>query len=64
MRRRGGDDWKAWYMAIRDDLLARQSRQGGSWSDSVGTDYGTAMALIILQAPKNYLLMFRNDKNR
>jgi RNA polymerase sigma factor (sigma-70 family) len=60
MRQRGGNAWKAWYKAIRDDLLARQSRQGGSWSDTVGTDYGTAMALIILQAPKNYLLMFRD----
>jgi RNA polymerase sigma factor (sigma-70 family) len=60
MRQRGGNAWKAWYKTIRNDLLARQSRQGGSWSDTVGTDYGTAMALIILQAPKNYLLMFRD----
>ena len=64
MHRRGREAWNAWYKVIRDDLLARQSRQGGSWSDSVGTDYGTAMALIILQAPKNYLLMFRGEKNR
>jgi hypothetical protein len=60
MRQRKGDTWNAWYKAIRDDFLTRQSPQGGSWMDSVGPDYGTAMALIVLQAPKNYLLMFRD----
>jgi hypothetical protein len=50
----GGDSWLAWYLAIRDELLARQ-RSDGSWMDPVGPEYGTAMALIVLQTPNNYL---------
>jgi len=51
----GGEYWKQWFPAIRDDLLAR-ARSGGVWTDNqVGTDYGTAMACIILQIPNNYL---------
>ena len=55
---RGGDDWNQWYPAIRDELGARQSPQG-YWVDSIGNDYGTAMALIILQMPNNYLPIFQ-----
>ena len=51
---RGGDDWAQWYPAIRDELLKRQSLQG-YWVDSVCNEYGTAMALIVLQIPNNYL---------
>jgi hypothetical protein len=51
----GGDYWKQWFPAIREDLLAR-SRRDGAWTDNqVGTDYGTAMGCIILQIPNNYL---------
>jgi RNA polymerase sigma factor (sigma-70 family) len=63
MRQRGGNSWNAWYTAIRDELMARQNPLG-YWPESIGNDYGTAMALIILQAPKNYLMMFRDEKNR
>jgi hypothetical protein len=55
---RGGDDWNQWYPAIRDELLARQSPQG-NWTDDYGSEYGTAMALIILQMPNNYLPIFQ-----
>ncbi len=55
---RGGDDWNQWFPAIRDELLSKQTSQG-YWSDSVGNDYGTAMALIILQIPNNYLPIFQ-----
>jgi hypothetical protein len=55
---RGGEDWINWYTAIRDELLAKQN-DPGFWSDSVGNDYGTAMALIILQIPNNYLPIFQ-----
>jgi hypothetical protein len=55
---RGGDDWGAWFPAIRDELLSKQQDQG-NWSDSVGNDYGTSMALIILQIPNNYLPIFQ-----
>jgi hypothetical protein len=54
MWRAGGDRWRAWYPAIRTQLLARQ-REDGSWMDPVSPEYGTAMATIILQTPNNYL---------
>ncbi|MBI2824872.1 MAG: terpene cyclase/mutase family protein [Planctomycetia bacterium] len=54
----GGEKWRAWYPAIRDELLARQ-REDGSWMDSICPEYGTAMACIILQMPTNYLPIFQ-----
>lgn len=54
----GGDRWREWWPAIRDELVARQNPDG-SWSDSQGDAYGTAMALIILQMPKRYLPIFQ-----
>jgi hypothetical protein len=55
---RGGDDWAEWFPAIRTELLHRQS-SAGFWSDSICDEYGTAMALIILQIPNNYLPIFQ-----
>jgi hypothetical protein len=55
---RGGEDWGQWYPAIRDELLRRQSATG-FWTDSICNEYGTAMALIILQIPNNYLPIFQ-----
>lgn len=55
----GGDSWANWWPVIRDELVSRQ-RPDGSWDDSqVGPQYGTAMALIILQMPKRYLPIFQ-----
>jgi hypothetical protein len=54
----GGEAWTQWYPAARDELLRRQSATG-YWTDSVGSDYGTAMALIVLQIPNNYLPIFQ-----
>lgn len=50
----GGDRWRSWYPTIRDQLVELQ-REDGSWLDSVGPEYATAMALIVLQTPNNYL---------
>jgi hypothetical protein len=50
----GGDFWKEWYPAIRDELLGLQNADG-SWIDQICSHYGTAMACIILQVPNNYL---------
>ncbi len=49
--------WNDWFPAIRDELLARtRGRADGSWTDSMTCNhYATAMALIILQIPNNYL---------
>lgn len=52
----GGKYWQEWFPAIREELLTRARHDQGVWSDpTVCTDYGTAMALIILQIPNNYL---------
>jgi hypothetical protein len=53
----GGEHWKRYYPAIRDQLIGRQT-QKGNWEDSVSEDYGTAMALIILQMPNRYLPVY------
>jgi prenyltransferase beta subunit len=59
MWRAGGEHWNEWYPAIRDSLL-RDQLPDGAWTDStVCTEYGTAMALIILQMPNNYLPIFQ-----
>lgn len=50
----GGERWRGWYPAIRNELVARQ-RADGSWVDSICPEYGTAMACIVLQVPNNYL---------
>jgi hypothetical protein len=55
----GGDPWAEWYPAVRNELLDRQSASG-FWNDSgVCNEYGTAMALIILQIPNDYLPIFQ-----
>lgn len=54
----GGDRWRDWWPAIRDELLAKQGADG-SWTDPQGDAYGTAMALIVLQMPKRYLPIFQ-----
>ena len=42
----------------RRDAAATVESQG-SWSDSFGNEYGTAMALLVLQMPNNYLPIFQ-----
>jgi len=55
----GGRYWALWWPAVRAELLDRQSPDG-SWPDpSVGSAYGTSMALIILQMPKRFLPIFQ-----
>jgi hypothetical protein len=50
----GGQYWADWFPYIRDELIAHQNGDG-SWSDMLCSQYGTAMACIILQVPNNYL---------
>lgn len=47
--------WQSYYPPIRDTLLGLQSSDGSWDGDHVGTTYGTAVALIILQLPYKYL---------
>lgn len=55
----GLEAWSAWYPAMRDELL-RQQLSDGHWVDPViSPEYATAMALIALQLPNNYLPIFQ-----
>jgi hypothetical protein len=54
----GGESWREWFPAIRDELLELQTGEG-FWQGQAGTEYGTAMALIILQMPNRLLPIFQ-----
>ena len=58
MWQKGGNEWRTWYPAIRDELLRRQQKNG-SWPSPICPEYGTAMAALILQIPNNYLPIFQ-----
>jgi hypothetical protein len=53
-----GERWARWYPAIRDVLASRQ-QPDGSWADPVCSEYGTAMATIILQMPDSSVPIFQ-----
>lgn len=55
----GGDYWKQWWPAARNELISRQSANGGWLDHYAGGAYSTAMALIVLQMPKRYLPIFQ-----
>ncbi|MHB1035178.1 MAG: prenyltransferase/squalene oxidase repeat-containing protein [Pirellulales bacterium] len=60
----GGKYWSRWYPAIAKALLERlivdRQRELGYWEDpTYSREYGTAMALIVLQMPNNYLPIFQ-----
>jgi hypothetical protein len=52
----GGHWWAEWFPVIRDELVSRARPHDGAWEDLlICNDYATAMALIVLQIPNNYL---------
>jgi len=53
----GGNYWLRWYPAVRDDLIARQ--RDGCWRSPISNEYATAMILLALQVPNNYLPIFQ-----
>ncbi len=59
----GGKDWMKWYPAIRDELIEwpgeHRQQNDGHWTSAYGPEYGTAMALIVLQMPENCLPIFQ-----
>lgn len=55
----GGRHWAEWWPSVRSELISEQA-DDGSWEDrTAGTNYGTAMMLIVLQMPKRYLPIFQ-----
>ena len=54
----GGEYWIKWWPALRDELISKQTPEG-SWRGEAGNEYGTAMALIMLQIPKQNLPIFQ-----
>lgn len=55
----GGDYWRRWYPRVSEEMVKRQT-PGGFWNDpTVCPEYGTAMALIVLQLPNNTLPIFQ-----
>jgi prenyltransferase beta subunit len=55
----GGEYWRQWYPAIRNELLRRQLSNGGWRDPSICDEYSTAMACLVLQMPNNYLPIFQ-----
>jgi hypothetical protein len=56
---RGGEDWDEYYRKMSAWLLAQQQRDGSWVGDGVGTTYGSAIALVILQLPYAYLPIYQ-----
>ncbi len=54
----GDENWQRWWPAIRGELLKTQETEG-FWHNQAGDEYGTAMALIILQIPNRLLPIFQ-----
>jgi hypothetical protein len=58
----GGPKWERYYARMRNKLLATQ-RGGGEWSERmeahVGPAYQTAIAVLILSVPANYLPIYQ-----
>jgi len=50
----GDQHWRQWWPAVRNELVEKQEFDG-SWRGQAGDEYGTAMALIILQMPNRLL---------
>lgn len=56
---RGGPDWGDYYRK-KSEWLLKQQKKDGSWEgDGVGTVYGTAIALIILQLPYSLVPIYQ-----
>lgn len=55
---RGGDPWKQWYQRLRRILLQLRTEKLG-WFDFYSSEYGTAMACLILNMPRTVLPIFQ-----
>jgi hypothetical protein len=55
----GGEHWSAHWPKLRSDIINRRSTRDGSWTDTYGTEFGTAFATLTLQIPSQYLPIFQ-----
>lgn len=55
---RGGAQWQTWYKMLKRSLLAMRNARGG-WFDYNSSEYGTAMACLILNMPRTVLPIFQ-----
>jgi hypothetical protein len=55
----GGAPWKTWFTMLRERLIEKQNKQDGSWVDSPGKEYATAMAVLALQVPAGLLPIYQ-----
>jgi len=60
MYSRGGQDWVNYFTRLREFLLRKQDPDG-SWDNPIGPGeaFGTAMAVLILEIPFNFLPIFQ-----
>ncbi len=62
MYQAGGDYWKHWYPGIRDMLVKKQDADG-NWGNfgysEAGTEYATAMSILVLQVPAGLLPIYQ-----
>ncbi len=62
MYQAGGDYWKRWYPGIRDFLVKKQDGDG-NWGNfgysEAGSEYATAMAVLVLQVPAGLLPIYQ-----
>jgi hypothetical protein len=54
----GGRYWAQWFPVIREQLITAQQADG-SWTSNHGENYGSAMALLVLQVPNRLLPIFQ-----
>jgi hypothetical protein len=61
MHQVGGATWKEWYGRITKELLPQQAADGSwpTWRHEVGPVYQTAIAVIVLSVPADYLPIFQ-----
>jgi hypothetical protein len=50
--------WENYYPRVKEEIL-RGQRVDGAWQDDVGMTYATAMALVVLQMPCEWLPIFQ-----
>lgn len=51
--------WENYYPRIKEEIIQGQRKSDGAWQDDVGMTYATAMAIVVLQMPCEWLPLFQ-----